>query len=227
MRLFLLCFLFFVLFFNVLGLKAETLVEGVVAIVLTDKSKPGQEVLFFSDLERYRLFFKPLAEVLAHENEAALKEGEGLKESLRWMIAQKFFKKEALRFGLKRPTEQEIEIQLEVIRQRFSDEEDFQNALKQAGLTDKALKKEVFDFLWVEKLIKERIREFIFISPKEVVKYYLDHLTNFSGSPFEEFEAEIEQILSKQKEELKKSAYLNRIKEKGEIKIMFDGGRPF
>ena len=223
MRLFFLLFLFPFFFLETLSLKAESLVEGVVAIVSTNKSKPGQEVLFLSDLERYRLFFEHASEGLSQKNI----EGEGLSESLNRVIAQKFFKQEALRFVLEAPTEKEIEAQLEVIRQRFTHDDDFQDALQQAGLTLPELKDEVLDFLWVEKLIKERIREFIFISPKEVVTYYLDHPEAFPGSSFEASETEIEQILSKKKEEIKKSAYLNRIKEKGKIKILLEEGRPF
>ncbi|MFQ5588785.1 MAG: hypothetical protein ACE5F7_08090 [Nitrospiria bacterium] len=226
-------FFLIILFLNPSGLKAETLVEGVAAIITMNpddvKRPPVREVLFISDLERYRLFFEPLREESVQTGRRDSDAGDKKKSA--WMrrlddvIGQKLLEPEAARFILTPPTEKEVEDYLLFIRQRFQSEDVFQNALRQSGLVIPELKAEIHRFLRVQTLIKERISEFIFINPKEVVAYYLEHLKDYLGRPFEDIEKDIERILAQKKERLRKTAYINRLKEKVRIERLLKKDR--
>ncbi len=202
-----------------LPVNSETLVDGVVAVITFHqddaRKKPVQEVLLFSDLERYRLFFE--ADHPGATDDAALWQAR-----LNEVIGQTLLKPEAARFILKTPTEKEVGEQLRRIRLRFKNEAAYDQALLQSGLSVADLRIEIRQFLWVQKLIQERILEFIFISPKEVVGYYVDHLKNYVGKPFEEIEKEIETRLVKEKGKVKKAAYIKRLKGKVEVNILLN-----
>ncbi len=205
-----------------LSLKGETLVEGLVAILTFEgedsRGGPLQEVLFFSDLERYRLFFEP------HKDENTpnrdKEKNEVYLERLDTLIRQKLLEPEAVRFIPQKPTEKEVENHLVLIRKRFKNEVAFKDALQSVGFDLPELKVEILRFLWVQKLIQERIVEFIFIRPREVNAYYLEHQKDYTGRPFEEIEKDIEALLSRKKQKLKIEAYVARLKEKIKIEVM-------
>ncbi|GEM_PF-1952359 len=202
-------------------LRAEVLVEAVLAVISSENGEPYRELVYLSDLERYRLFFEPPEDKTPTLNKAAqfIQRRDAL-------IHQKLFEREARRFAIKKPTESEVAARLAGIRQRFQNNTDFEQALNQAGWDLPELKAEIVKALWVEKLIRERIQEFIFISPKAVENYQLNHLDAFIGQEMQVIEAKIIQILRRQKETEKKRAYLNRLKEKVRIEWTFNTEHP-
>lgn len=203
------------------------MVEAVLAVITFENGTPKREVIYFSDLERYRLFFETLQDKsLAVQEVTTLNKKDQLTRRRDAVIHQKLFEREAQRFAIKKPTEPEVAEALTRIRQRFQDEADFARALNQGGLRLSSLKEEIVQYLWVEKLIRERIQEFIFIGPKAIETYQLNHLDAFIGQGIETIEKKITQILSREKEIEKKKSYLKRLKEKVQIEFIFnpDGG---
>lgn len=220
-----LLFLSILLLFSPLNVQGEALVEGVAAIITFNpgdtRRAPVREVLFFSDVARYRLFFDSRKAGTEEKTQNGRAGGHGLwLECLNDVIGQKLLEPEAARFVFKKPTDKEVEAHLLLIRQRFENEAAFQNALLQTGFLLAELKEETHKFLWVQSLIKERISEFIFVSPKEIVAYYLEHLKAYAGKPFEAIEKNIEGILAKEKERIKKTDYIHRLKEKVKIEMI-------
>ena len=200
----------FLLFFllSPATVKSESVVEGVVAVItMNNRGKKTRQVIYFSDLERYHLFFQPVKEEINR------------KEQLKRVINHLLLRPEARRFVLEEPSREAVDARLSSIRRRFQDDRHFQAVLQKAGLLFEELELEIIEHLRVEKLIKERIKEFIFITPKAIERYYQEHPSLFPGRRLEEVEPVIQSILTGAKEHLKKEEYLGRLKEKVSIKL--------
>jgi len=185
-----------------LGFAAEP-VERIAATV-------NGKIIFLSDLQRHQAFF---------ENPGKNGSGENLKNVLERVIDNRLLRSEAHRFVLQGPTEAEIQQRLKGLRERFKTEGAFQEALIQTGLSLDELKKEVSEQLWVEKLLQERIYSFVFISSKDVTRYYQEHAAEFGGKKQEEVEPMIRRILSEEKRTTKEAEYLARLRSHAEIQV--------
>lgn len=185
------------------------IVEGIAAVVTILSRKPIRKLVFYSDLERYRLFF------------ASPEEKANLSHYLNQIILQHLLLPEARRFILKKPAPEAIEMRLRKIQNRFKNDIAFEAALQQTGLIEIELEKEIQEHLRVEQLLDERIKDFIFINPKTIGDYFEKHPELFSGKPLLEVSEEIEIFLVAKKEAEKKTEYLRRIKSKAKIEILF------
>lgn len=168
------------------------------------------KIIFLSDLQRHLTFF---------ENSGKSGPRGNLKETLERVIDNRLLRLESHRFVLQGPTEEEIQQRLKGLRERFKTEAAFQEALVQTGFSLDELKKEISEELWVEKLLQERIYAFVFISPKEVTRYYQEHASEFGGKKQEEVEPTIRKILSEEKKTTKELEYLARLRSHAEIQV--------
>lgn len=196
-----------ILFTASLALSGEV-VERIAAVV-------NGEFIFLSDLKRYPLFFEP-----RKKNDSG-RPPDRLRQ-LNHLIHQKILQSEARRFVLEGPTEEEIAVRLEAVRHRFASEQAFQRAMRQTGFHLDDLKGEIREYLWVERLIDERIKAFIFISPKAVEQYYREHKTRYSGKKLEAVSGQIQGILAYQKETEKKREYLTGLRSRAEIEVLLN-----
>lgn len=185
-------------------LSAGEPVERIAALV-------NGEIVFLSDLQRYRLFFEPPE-----------KKGEAtadLSKTLEAVIRQRLLRKEAHRFILEGPSGEETDRRLKQVRQRFKDEPAFQRVLDQTGFSLEELKEEIQGELWVERLLQERIQSFIFITPRQVEQYYQGNAEEFKGKKLPEVEPVIRKRLTEEREALKTREYLARLREHADIQI--------
>lgn len=192
----------FLLAFSSVGFAAEP-VERIAATL-------NGKIIFLSDLQRHQVFF---------ENSEKNGSGEDLKKRLGRVIDNRLLRSEAHRFVLQDPAEPEIQQRLKTLRERFKTEVAFQQALGQTGLSLEELKQEIKEQLWVEKLLQERVYAFVFISPKEVTRYYQEHAADFGGKKQEEVEPAIRKILSEEKRISKETEYLARLRSHAEIQV--------
>lgn len=212
---------FWILLLTPLHTQAETLVEAVVAVLSFEKGEPLQKVIYLSDLERHRLFFEGSENTIVDTQDSTTTNKTRIFVRRRdAVIDQEIFLREALRFAIKKPEGEEVLAALKNIRQRFQTETHFESALQKSALSLSALKAKITLYLWVDQLLQERIKEFIFIVPKAVDTYYLDHLEIFIGQEIESIETKITKILRRKKEVEKKEIYLKRLKEKVRIEFM-------
>ncbi|MFQ5579795.1 MAG: hypothetical protein ACE5FZ_04220 [Nitrospiria bacterium] len=188
--------------------SSAEVVERIAAIV-------NGKFIFLSDLKRYPLFFEPLRKRDSGR-------GPGQLRQLDHLIHQKILQSEARRFVLEGPTEEEVASRLELVRRRFPDNQVFQKAMRQTGFQLKDLKEEIREYLWVERLMDERIKAFVFISPKAIEQYYLDHKQRYSGKKLEAVSSQIQKILADQKEAEKKREYLSGLRSRAEIEILLN-----
>ncbi|MEC4678501.1 MAG: hypothetical protein VST69_07100 [Nitrospirota bacterium] len=194
-------------------------VEAVVAVLNFETGKPKKAVIYLSDLERYRLFFEDSENTTINNQDTTNKKTTFIR--LRdAVISKELFLREALRFAIKRPGPAEILTALKNLRQRFQTAAAFEQALKKSALSLPELKEEIALYLWVNQLLRERIQEFIFISPKAIESYHLNHLNDFMSKEIKAIETQITAILRDKKEVEKKRVYLKRLKEKVQIEFI-------
>lgn len=197
-----------ILLFFVYPVLAEETVEGIAAIVTLKNREPIRDVIFFSDIERYRLFFAPSIEKTDLSNQ------------LTEVIHHRLLRPEAKRFILNGPTPDAVEEKFQKIQTRFQNAKAFEQALLQTGLIEDEFKEEIRDYLWVEQLLKERVKEFIFISPKSIETYFYKHPELFDEKSLDDVKERIEAFLTMEKETQKKTEYLKRLKTKADIKVL-------
>lgn len=167
------------------------------------------QIIFLSDMQRYQTFF---------ENPENGSDADPTKR-LERVIDNRLLRLEAHRFVLQGPTEAEIQQRLKLLKERFKTESAFQEALRKTGLSQEELKQEIGEQLWVEKLLQERISAFVFISPKEVTRYYQEHTADFAGKKQEDVEPTIRKTLSEEKRKTKEREYLDRLRSHAEIQV--------
>ncbi|MFQ5596917.1 MAG: hypothetical protein ACE5GK_02595 [Nitrospiria bacterium] len=193
---------------NTVSLAEEEMVEGIAARVTFGRQQQNEVVIFYSDLERYQLFFSEPGE------EA------DLPHLLNQVIYQQLLRPEARRFVLTPPLLEAVEARFRTIQKRFQKPEDFAQALRQTGLIKEEIITEIREHLWVETLISERINEFIFISPKAVSAYFQEHPDLFKEKRLEDVAEKIEAFLKIEKENQKKAEYIQRLADKAKIEIL-------
>ncbi|VAX31322.1 hypothetical protein MNBD_NITROSPIRAE01-523 [hydrothermal vent metagenome] len=196
-------------------------VEAVVAVLNFETGKPKKAVIYLSDLERYRLFFEAPENTTINNQDTTTTNKKTTFIRLRdAVISKELFLREALRFAIKKPSTAEILTALKTLRQRFQTAAAFEQALKKSALSLPELKAEIALYLWVNQLLRERIQEFIFISPKAIESYHLSHLNDFMNKEIKVIETQITAILRDKKEVEKKRVYLKRLKEKVQIEFI-------
>ncbi|MFQ5543890.1 MAG: hypothetical protein ACE5FY_06015 [Nitrospiria bacterium] len=188
---------------------AEEVVEGIAAVVTIDHRKSIRKVIFLSDLDRYRLFF---------ETPTAIKTSS--LDRLNHVINHVLLLSDAKRFILNGPTQASVMARFSLIKKRFKDTRSFHEAIEQTGMTVNVLKELLLEYLWVEQLIQERIKDFIFVGQRAVEDYYRKHPDDFSGRAFEEVEPVIRAILIEEKRKIKQNEYLKRLVSKARIEII-------
>lgn len=72
-----------------------------------------------------------------------------------------------------------IEDKIDVIKQRYSSEQDFTQALIKNGATMTDLRKKVTEQLKIAFVIDHEVKKKIYVNPKEVTQYYEDNMTKF------------------------------------------------
>ena len=127
-----------------------------------------------------------------------------------------------------KPTTDDIQEQVTIIKSQFSDEAQFEEALKASGLSLADLEKEISDLLIIDQYLTKAIPdEKITVSEEEVSSYYDDYTKQFDQSQaietlpdLEELKPQIEVFLKEQKFLQAKNDLLETLKDNSEIKIL-------
>ncbi|MBI3804876.1 MAG: SurA N-terminal domain-containing protein [Nitrospirae bacterium] len=165
-------------------------------------------IIFLSDLDRYQAFFSNPTDTAGDP-----------KKTLDRVIDNRLLQAEAHRFVFQAPTDAEVSQRVKAIRDRFKTEAAYEEALQRTGLSPDELKEETREQLWAERLLQERIYSFVFVSQKEVTRYYQEHLSEFSGKRQEEVEPMIRKKLTDEKRTTKETEYLARLRSHAELQV--------
>jgi len=173
------------------------LVERILAVV-------NGKIITLSDLNTYRTFFGR-----NRDDETILEE----------LIDQKLLLDEAEKFQFSDPPKEAIEAanQKKVIE--FGNPQKLAEAREDHGITEEDLLGMIRSRLITAQLIDQRVNFFVFLSPRNIQDYYRDHASEYNGRPLVEVQSEIQDLLTRQKTEAKRKAYLNRLKRRATISI--------
>lgn len=151
-----------------------------------------------------------------------------LNGAMRLLIDQRLILQEAEKLPTIVPTPAEISDARNELARNFSTQDEFQQRLQRVGLTSEKLDEIVEQRLKMEKYLDFRFRNFVVISPQEIVAYYNDTYVprfkaRFPGRivpTLEQSRAQIERTLTETKIESDTDAFLDSARERAEIVIL-------
>lgn len=151
-----------------------------------------------------------------------------LNGAMRLLIDQRLILQEAEKLPTIVPTPAEISDARNELARNFSTQDEFQQRLQRVGLTSEKLDEIVEQRLKMEKYLDFRFRNFVVISPQEIVAYYNDTYVprfkaRFPGRivpTLEQSRVQIERTLTETKIESDTDAFLDSARERAEIVIL-------
>lgn len=138
------------------------------------------------------------------------------KQLIEKMIEDKIILQEAKRVGFAARADK-VKQKVEQIKAAYASEADFENSLKERGLTIKDIEGKLSDEMIMREIIERQIRAKVVISPEEVTKFYESHKSEFfqpETRAIESLYIEDETALEGLKEELKNNMGFQALAEK-------------
>ena len=192
----------FVLFHGILwlagsGPAASEWVDRILAVV-------NNEIITLSDVQK---------------NQTLFGEGQDAQVMINELIDQKLLMSEARKFEIPEPSDDSVDAAYQDLVRRFEDKEALTKTVEQMGLSELELRLQLKARLRVGELLDQRVTFFVFVAPQEVEAYYEEHADDFSGQSAEQAKSAILDLLTRQKAELKRKEYLDRLRSRATIRI--------
>ena len=156
--------LFFVFCLLWAGVSDVSAVDRIIAVVNQDTITPSQADVYLSiiSLQLGRQYKGiELDERMKEEKEQLISK----------MVEDKIILQEAKRKGYQARLER-VKQRIEQMKSAFASETDFENSLKQKGLTVKDMEDKVADQMIMREVVEREVRDKIVVSPDEVTKFY-------------------------------------------------------
>lgn len=153
-------------------------------------------------------------------------EGVELKEQLRAetiddLVNMRVLIQGAEKEGFEASSDQ-VEEQLQAIKQQFEVEEEFEEALVQNNITLEELEKQIADQIKMDQFTSEKVGE-VTVSEEEMEEFYDEFSKNAEDVPeFEELLPQIEQQLTQEKTNEQMDVILQELKNESEIEILMN-----
>ena len=162
------------------------------------------QIIFLSDIQRDAVFFsdQPLS---------------SFQDQVNQRINHVLLLDEAKRFVSEPPSSGQIAQALQKVQSKFSSPAIFLEHLSQMGMRLETLQASIADRLWIEALIRDRIRFFIFVSDEEIKQYIRDH-PDLEGE-MEQRTLSIRTFLEKEKEQAKLKEYIEQLRLRATIEM--------
>lgn len=183
------------------GPAGGIIAERIMAIV-------NNEVIALSDVREYGALFRGGAGM---DQKAVLEE----------IIGQKVFLAEAQKMEIAPPDGEEVRKAYAELVGDSGGPEAFGLLKTRLGLSDDEIHHLLKTRLHVEKLIEQRIRSFVFVTPRDINNYLKTNPGVFSDLPEDEKQKSVENAVRRIKSEEKAENYLERLKAKADIQINF------
>jgi len=120
--------------------------------------------------------------------------------------------------------DEEMELQMELIKSQFPTEEDFLKVLEEQGFTLSEVETQIKDQLVINKLLNQTALIGIEVSDKEIATYYNENQEAFQTEegkvPFSNAKESIELAIRQQKQSEAIEEYLNELRDSAEIVIL-------
>lgn len=194
--------------------------------VATVNGEPLDLAAYTQQLEQTKAAYKQQQglDLDAEENKEALKQVKQM--LLDEMITHTLLLQQAEKEGIQL-TEDDIQEQLTLIKSRFSDQAQFEDALEASGLTLEDLEKDISDLLMIDQYLAQAIPEEITVSEEEVSSYYDYYKEQIEQTQagetvpeLEEIKPQIEVFLKEQKSLQAKNDFLETLKSDSKIEIL-------
>jgi peptidyl-prolyl cis-trans isomerase SurA len=151
---------------------AASIIDKIAAVV-------NEDIITESELQESMLPF--IADYRVRYGEEALEEKihEARQDALNRLIEEKLILQDAKK---RKVTVDEIEIEerIDDVKQRFSSDEEFYQAISASGVTLARLKKKYEEQIMMRKLVNAIISSRVSISPTQVTAYYYGNISDFS-----------------------------------------------
>lgn len=128
--------------------------------------------------ELERIVDELLPRAFFHQSVTPEKRAELRKKALDELIKRELYYQEAVRIGIK-VSKSELKDGLENIKKRFKSKKEYQNALKQAGITEDDLKKDIERNLLINKFYQQEVLDISKVSDNELKEYYEKNKKDF------------------------------------------------
>jgi parvulin-like peptidyl-prolyl isomerase len=128
--------------------------------------------------ELERIVDELLPRAFFHQSVTPEKRAELRKKALDELIRRELYYQEAVRIGIK-VSKSELKDGLENIKKRFKSKKEYQNALKQAGITEDDLKKDIERNLLINKFYQQEVLDISKVSDNELKEYYEKNKKDF------------------------------------------------
>lgn len=166
----------------------------------------NNEVITLSDVQKYREVF---VEKRGTDDTTALND----------LIDQKLLLAEAKKLEIPPPSAEEVDRAYKKLQLRFGRPETFGLLKARLSLTDAEIEQQLSQQLTANKLIEQRIQFFVFVTPEEIDRYMQAHSEEYKGENPEEIRKAIQDILIREKGNLKLKDYLSRLRARANIRI--------
>jgi len=141
-------------------------------------------------------------------------------DPLQFAINQILLLDDSDKFGIGKPTTQEIDAAIAVLASDFGSGDKLDQKLKEDGISRGELDERLVRFLICKKFVEQRINYFIFISDTDIENYYTEHQADWNGSGLVTgIRNQINSILFEQKRKMRLEEYLNKRRSKTTIRI--------
>ncbi len=207
-----LVFFILIVSFIFIGVTRAEIIDKVIAVV-------NNEVITQSELDRILIPIYIQYKEIYNEEELAEKIDGARRELLSQMIEDKLILQEARKEGIL-ANEEEIGKYINEIKNKFTNEEEFEEILASQNMSINSLKKKYAEQIKMKKIFERRVRSKVVVLPTQVEEYYKGHL-----DVFEEPETVVlRTIVLKAEEPENRQVVLKKI---SDIKKRLDGGENF
>ncbi|MGW8264611.1 SurA N-terminal domain-containing protein, partial [Bacillus sp. LR--39] len=145
------------------------------------------------------------------------------KQAIDSLIGQALITQEADKKGYK-ASEKEIEKQLDESKKQYKNEQDFEEAVKKAGLNMNTLKSDIADSIKTEKYIDKELPTDQ-VTDKEIKDYYDQFAAQQKDSgqkntpAFDDVKQQIQDMLKQQKRQEKLGQQVEKLKKSADVKV--------
>lgn len=168
----------------------------------------SKEVIALSDVKEYETLFPA-------------KPGEDQATGLNRLVEQKILVAEARRLEILPPTEEELVVAYQNLENRHGGPEDFQKIKTAMNLSDEEIRYYLRARLHVDKFIDQRIRFFVFATPREVEAFRKKFPEYYAHLQEEERLQAIQGAIIEKKAAAKLATYLARLRARADIQVNF------
>ncbi len=189
----------------------------------------GEEILkeeFTKEFERTKVMVSAQygIDLEAEENEALIPQLQ--QQAMQNLVSQTVLLQEAENQDLN-PSEEEVEANLDQLKEQLGGEEGYQEALEEDNLTEEELKEMLSQEAMISQVIENNVNlESVEVTEEEIENYYEQYTAQMEEQqqevpPLEEIEGDLKAQIQQQKTQEIEQAYIQNLMDESDIEILY------